>query len=344
MVRLPNWVGDLVMSEPLVASLKESFPRTRLVGMVKPYMVGLADLLGFDIIAPSASIPADALTYMVVRADCAVLLPNSISSALPPFLACVPKRVGYSTFGRRPLLTDPIPYPRDGKKRLPVPMPEYYLGIARRLGAVVKRRFPILPVTEAADKAVRAYLAAYGFDDVPLIAFSPGASYGPSKCWPTEHFARLADMVIEYLGWRVVILCGPRERSIADDIFRNLRNKRAVLNTSTRPVDLAYLPAFLARCRLLVTTDAGPRHIALAVGTPTVTIMGPTDPRYTAYRSRTPQIVLRRYELDCIACHHKVCPRKHECMRGIKAEEVFQVVQQLKGAKKERAVGNIDRN
>jgi len=334
-VRLPNWVGDVVMAEPAVAALRRGLAGVRLIGMVRPNLAGLAEMLGFDLLAPAVSIAADALTYLVTRADCAVLLPNSIASALPPFLACVPRRVGYSTFGRRPLLSDPISYPRDGKRRRPVPMPLYYLRIAGRLGARPIREHPVLPVTEAAMEAVDAYIAAHGFEGMALVAFNPGASYGPSKRWPPEHFAQLADMVTERLGWGVVILCAPNERRLADDIFRHLRNKRMVLNTSSSPVDLAHLPAFLARCRLLVTTDTGPRHIALAVGTPTLTLMGPTDPRYTAYRSPTPQIVLRRYELDCIACHKKVCPRKHECMRQITPMQAFRALLRLKGAKKE---------
>ncbi|RKY18147.1 MAG: lipopolysaccharide heptosyltransferase II [Planctomycetota bacterium] len=336
MVRLPNWVGDVVMSEPALAALRAAFPHARIVGLAKPYLLGLAELLGCDLLEPSVGLLGDTLTYLAAGADCAVLFPNSVSSALPPFLASVPQRVGYATFGRRVLLTEPLAYPRDGKRRRPIPMPLYYLRLVRRLGAEPIRHHPRLKVTSNAAEAVNAYLNSRGFGSVPLVAFNPGASYGPSKLWLTGHFARLADIIVERLGYGVVLLCGPKERHLADDIFRQVRNKRSVLNTSSCVVDLAHLPALLSRCCALVTTDTGPRHIALAVSTPTVTLMGPNDPRYTAYRTPTPQVVIRRYELDCIGCQKKVCPRgSNECMRRISPEQVFDALRRLQRAKQQ---------
>ncbi len=329
-LRLPNWVGDVVMAEPAASAVRDAFPSTPLLALARRHLFDLLEPGTFDELIPSRGPLADTIAVRRARPSACVLFPNSVASALPPFFAGVPRRVGYATFGRRPLLSEPLPYPHaPGGARTPVPMPRYYAALARRLGADVSRTRPRLSVRPEAAQRLQRHLAARGFENRALLALNPGASYGASKLWPPEHFARLADAVCETSDLAPVILCAPSEKHIADAVHERMRHKARTLNTAEEPLDLSELKALLARAEALVTTDTGPRHIALALDTPCVVLMGPTDPRYTDYAPPGAEIVLRRAELPCIGCHYKECPRDHACMRGITPEEALAALRSL---------------
>jgi heptosyltransferase-2 len=158
-----------------------------------------------------------------------------------------------------------------------------------------------------------------------VVGLNPGASFGPSKLWTPEGFARVSDLVQTELGARTVLLCGPGEEALADAI--TARAKEPIIDTSRDVIPLDLLKSVVARLDALVTTDTGPRHFAAALDVPVVVIMGPTDPRYTETNLGSTR-VLRRIE-DCAPCHKKVCDTDHRCMRGITGEEVFASLKEL---------------
>lgn len=155
-----------------------------------------------------------------------------------------------------------------------------------------------------------------------MIGLNPGAKFGSSKLWLPEHFAALIDRITEETDAVSVLFCAPSEKEMVKRILSLTERKERVLDTSKEIVGLSMLKAFVERLSALVTTDTGPRHIAVAFDIPTVVVMGPTDPRYTA-KHLEKQVVLRAENLDCIACHKKVCPKRQECMRLITPEMVF---------------------
>jgi len=158
-----------------------------------------------------------------------------------------------------------------------------------------------------------------------VIGLNPGASFGSSKCWPTENFAELAELCERRLSAKIVLFSGPGEEDIARAIIT--QNHAKIIDTSQDGIDLELLKPLIRRCNLLITNDTGPRHYAVAFDVPVVVIMGPTDPRYT--NSNLDNTIVLRKELPCSPCHKKVCPRQHECMTGITANEVFGAAEKL---------------
>jgi len=331
-VRCPNWVGDIVMATPVFDCLSKNLPQTRIIGVLKNSAQGiLRDGPWFDGFVDGSDKTWAGFRRMqsqirTVGPDAAILLTNSIRSALTMRLSCVRRIYGYRREWRNLLLTGGPTASRDGKV-VPIPMAQYYLEICRWLDLdLPERPRPTLFVGQAVQQRADALLAKYGIaEDDFLIGFNPGASFGASKCWPAEHFAELAALCRESFGGKIVLFSGPGEEDIIQAILD--RTSVEIIDTRADRVDLELLKPLVKRCNLFVTNDTGPRHYAVAFDVPTVVIMGPTDPRYTnANLDRT--IVVRK-ELDCSPCHLKVCPRQHECMREIRPAEVLSAAERL---------------
>jgi heptosyltransferase-2 len=205
-------------------------------------------------------------------------------------------------------------------------MVDYYMEICRWLGLSIQDVIkPSLFISESTQKRGDQLLDRYGIEpDGMVIGMSPGAKFGSSKCWPAEYFAELAELLTKRWECKILLFAGPGEGDIAKSIIE--ASKASIINTFPDN-DLAVLKHLIKRCRLLVTTDAGPRHYAVAFDVPVVVLMGPTDPRYTA--SNLEKTIVLRRELACSPCYKKRCPYDHACMRGILPEEVLQESEKL---------------
>jgi len=262
------------------------------------------------------------------RPDAAILLTNSLRSALTMKLSGVKTVYGYRREWRGPLLAGGPAVPRNAQGIVPIPMVDYYLEVCRFLNleipAVVK---PKLFIGEALRQRGEMLLQRCGIDESDfVIGLNPGASFGASKCWPAEYFAELADQCKEHLGTKVVIFSGPGEEAIVQTIQD--RAKAHLIDLRDKGVDLESLKPLVQRCNLMITNDTGPRHYAVAFDVPTVVIMGPTDPRFTA--SNLEHTIVVRKELPCSPCHKKICPlQHHKCMREITPGEVFAAAEAL---------------
>jgi heptosyltransferase-2 len=332
-VRCPNWVGDIVMATPVFECLRTNLPRTRIIGVLKKSSQGiLRDSPWFDGFVDLGDKSWTNFRHMQARLrevqpDVAILLTNSLRSALTMRLGGVKTLYGYRREWRAPLLAGGPGATRNGHGIVPIPMTDYYLEICRWLGLELPAQSkPRLFVGDALRRRGDALLTQYGVTPADLlVGLNPGASFGASKCWPAEHFAQVARMCRETLGAKVIIFSGPGEGDIVQAILDAAQTD--LIDTRPDRVDLELLKPLVQRCNLMITNDTGPRHYAVALDVPTVVIMGPTDPRYTnANLDRT--IVVRK-ELDCSPCHKKVCPRQHECMKEIKPAEVFAAAQSL---------------
>jgi len=331
-VRCPNWVGDIVMATPVFDCLRQNLPKARIIGVMKRSAQGIVrDGPWFDELVDGndktwAGFQQMRRQLKALSPEAAILLTNSIRSALTMRLSGVRRVYGYRREWRNWLLTGGPTASRHGTIT-PIPMGEYYLEICRWLDLDLPRRpRPTLFVGERLRQRADALLAKFGIAPTDLlVGFNPGASFGSSKCWPPEYFAELAQLCQTNLGARIILFSGPGEEDIIQAILD--RTKAEVIDTRADKVDLELLKPLVQRCNLFVTNDTGPRHYAVAFDVPTVVLMGSTDPRYTAANlERT--AVLRR-ELDCSPCHKKVCPRQHECMTGIRPAEVFAAAERL---------------
>ncbi|NNL84058.1 MAG: lipopolysaccharide heptosyltransferase II [Myxococcales bacterium] len=259
--------------------------------------------------------------------DWAVCFPDATRAALLPALAGIPLRIGYAREPlRRRLLTRALDPPRQNGRRVPISMIERYLRITRALGCDDAGDATELRVASSADARVRERLRAEGLDDPDgYFVMTPGASFGASKLWPPEHFAAACDQLSERLELRGVLAPGPGEEVIARAIRAAARSKPIALCS---PIGgLGELVALLARTRLLVTNDTGPRHIAVALGRPVVCVIGPTDSRHTDHLLDRQRVL--REDVACSPCHRKVCPIDHRCMTELRPERVVRAAEEL---------------
>ena len=336
-VRAPNWVGDLVMATAAFARIRAGFADAHVACGVRPYLRSLLDGSAFfdEVLdAPRAASPRalwrQARELRRHRFDLAIVLPNSPETALAPLLAGVPERLGYRQ-GRPGLLNLGLRAPsarrwwrRWGPRRVPEPMPEYW---DRLLDVLSLPKMPLvtsLAITPAERDAGDAWLRARGVGSGErLLALNAGASFGASKLWEPDRFVAVARH-FGARGMRPLFLSGPGEV----EMVRALAAESDALAAIDPVLPVGMLKPLLARAALLVTTDSGPRHVALALGVPVVCMVGPNDRRYTDY-ALDRQVVLRK-DLPCSPCHRKVCPLGHRnCMRWITVEEVVAAVEEL---------------
>ena len=332
---LPNWLGDLVMATPVLRAMRGKFgENARLVGIMRPY---LADVLAgtdwldeqwfFNPHSKDHSQRAWAVANRMRRErfDLAVLLTNSLRPALMAWWAGAKHRVGYVRYGRGPLLTDKIYPRRAGGHIIPEPMVETYLTIADALGCGHESARLELAVTASENLSADGVFNRLGLRrDGRLILLNSSGAYGAAKLWPVEYFGELARRVTKQCNHDVLVMCGPNERTIANDIVKYSDSPR-VFSMADQPLDLGTAKACIQRGRLMVSTDSGPRHVAAALGKPLVTLYGPMLPVWG--ENPTQRAINLMLELDCIGCHKRACPLgHHRCMRELTVDMVFAAI------------------
>ena len=332
-IRCPNWVGDIVMAIPALDCFRNSFPNTKIIGIVKKNAQGiLRDGPWFDGFIDCEDKSWAGFRRMTkqirsYKADIAVILIHSVRSVLGVWLGGVKNIYGYRQNFRRIFLKGgPKPVRIDHRNVL-MSTTESYLEICRWLGLEVPQKVkPRLFIGREILKRAESLFQKYGIKENDLvIGLNPGASFGSSKCWPAEHFAELAELCEKELGAKILLFSGPGEESIAEAVIN--KSDADIIDTRNDKVDLEMLKPFIQRCNLLITNDTGPRHYAVALDIPVVVIMGPTNPAYTA--TNLDNTVVIRKEMDCSPCHKKVCPKDHQCMTKITATEVFLAAKKL---------------
>lgn len=340
LVRMPNWLGDVVMATPLLRTLRESQPRARLDILVQPG--GAAVLEGLDlfddvVLYRKSEHRGLGGTLRIARElrrrryDLAVCCPNSMSSALVLFCARIPRRLGWSYGGRGVLLTDKLRPEMSGHRRVARPMPQYYLDLARYLGCEVLSDRTLLTSTPAGDDEAARFLEERGVPaSADLVGFNVGAAFGPSKHWTPKGWAGVAAGLRQARGMRPIVLCGPGEEALGREIEEAVGGD--VIRTSDAVLTLAGLKGMVKRLALMVTTDTGPRHFALAMDVPTVCVMGSTNPRMTDQPGTRSEVIRLDPPLDCMPCHEKVCPlAHHRCLEDLTAAPVLAAVERVLG-------------
>ena len=334
-VLAPSWIGDTAMAAPFLASLRAAFPEARIEAVATPWTAGLLErfpwLDAVHRVGGEGSRWAGAWSLRRRlgggSAEAVWLLANSFRSALLGRWIGGRRLIGYATDGRGWLLTRAVAPPPESP---PPHLVDYYLGILEGAGVRPSVREVRLPVQEEDARAAEDLLAEVGGADArPLVGLHPGAFFGESKTWPAGEFARLARRLAREAGARVVVLGGAGESEMAAKVCREAEGAAASLAGRD---NLRILPALLGRLDALVAGDTGPLHVAALVGTPTVALFGPTDPRRTAPRG-APHRVIRR-ELECSPCFERACPLgHHRCMNDIGADEVAAEVVSLLSAR-----------
>lgn len=345
---LPRWVGDLVMSTPMLRAVAEHFGeareagQTRITGVMKPHLAALLDGTGWlDGVVPydrrsrnpDHRFRAVARRLRQDRADAMLLVPNSLSSAALAYAAGAKRRIGIARHWRRWLLTDPLAPPRKGLRIEASSTAEHAMRLAERLGVPtgpLRLQLATTPEDEAlADEVLgRCFPGWQSGDDGPLVVFNDNGAYGPSKSWGGERFGGLARLALEQLpGSRVLVHCGPGDRDEARQLVTAAGQPGVASLADEAKLPFGLAKALIRRAAVVVTTDSGPRHIAAAFDRPTVVLHGPMDPRLS--RSDHPSLIEMRRDLPCSPCGRRTCPLgHHDCMRLLSVEDVGQAMVQ----------------
>jgi heptosyltransferase III len=155
-----------------------------------------------------------------------------------------------------------------------------------------------------------------------IIGFAPAHRH-PIRAWSPEQFIETGKKLAEK-DFRILLLGGPGEKDFLNGIARGI-GKSAMVKEASSVLELA---AWIAQCQAFLANDNGPQKIAMALGVPSLTIFGPTNPK-TINPNRSPHFALRDETLFCIGCERKTCPYQHECMRNIAPDQVFQKLTSL---------------
>lgn len=326
-VRLPNWLGDTVMALPALAGLRSARPDALViaVGPWAPLLRGqaVADVL-LDYPRAGHERRKVGVALRAMRPDAAVLLPNSFESALAARRWGARIRLGYDTDMRRPLLTHVLDLPSPRRHQ-----GEEYAGILQAAGIPVESERPQwrLGHDGPADAGVTTLLAEAGCAGAgPLVGLHLGAAFGASKLWPPASYAELVGRLAER-GLEPLLIGSPADTAVAEAVSALAGKPIASTVGRDRP---ELLPGLLARLGCLVSSDTGVAHLAAALGVPTVTLFGPTDPRLTAPRGRWGRSIEGR--APCAPCFLPRCPIDHVCMRAISVDSVAAAVQEASAA------------
>ncbi len=312
-LRLPSWLGDVVMAGPAVQAIAAARPGAEVVAAVRPPLQGLAALLpGVDRTVsigrergPGGVLHA-ARAYDGLDAGAIVLFPRGARAMLAPRLARVPVRLGFGAPLQRRLLTHAIEGWRPWRK---VHRTRWFGLLARPFGAA-PTDVPVLAPPAALREEARRLLRSLGRrGDGPLVALEPGAAYGEAKCWPRTSFAGLAARLVAN-GREVLVVGSAATAPIEAVIARRAR----ILRAAGRTPDLGLLAACLAEADLVVANDTGPMHVAAAVGTPVLALFGATDPAVSGPAGSGPRRILWR-PAPCSPCFLRTCVVEgHPCL------------------------------
>lgn len=323
----PNWLGDAVHSLPAVHAVRKGIPKAKITVIARAHC---ADVYrGCPDIDDCVPVPGSSLTgrfreysrLRSLRFDLAILFPNSFESALMALAIGIPHRIGYRRDLRSFLLTRSI----DSGDRHRIHRIDYYMRLLTLLGLEEGERIFPFHISEEEEKAAENLLAEQGVSpDKPMAAIHFGAAFGTAKAWPLERYAELCDRLADRLRVRVAVFGGPSELALLPRFQGSLRSNPIILVGKT---PLKVLAALIRRCGLFVSHDTGPLHLAYALGTPTVTLFGPTHPSVSEPQGEHHVSLYKNVE--CSPCWKRHCPIDHRCMTRITVEEVVATAESL---------------
>ncbi|MBT3509469.1 MAG: lipopolysaccharide heptosyltransferase I [Nitrospina sp.] len=328
-------LGDVVHTLPVAATIRKSLPNATIVWMVEErfqdILKGNPDI---DQVIPirtkvwrknwnRQSLSEILKTIKTLRQhkfDLVLDLHGLIKSGIIARLSGAPARAGFHRNNCKEKINalftnQKSPYTAGG-----IHVVDMYLEILQTaLGSVEKTKLFPLQIPDEADKKIARY-----FDEDlthrPIIGINPGAGF-ETKQWELARFAELADRISAELGYSVLLTWGPGEKTKAQQISTHMKQKCWI----APPTSILESIGLYKRMTLLVSCDSGPLHLAAALGIPTVSIFGPTDPaRNGAYGVNHATV----YKvLSCSFCWKKTCPLgTKECMNRVTSDEVFEAV------------------
>jgi heptosyltransferase II len=356
LVRGVNWLGDAVMTTPALLRLREKFPEANIT-LLTPEK--LKDLWRqHPAINETISFKSGELLLSVSRRlreykfDLALVFPNSPRSAMEVWLGMVPQRIGYARPWRNFFLTQAVA-PRAGNVKMrkrsigeikslvtanesriggtPVLLSSAhqiyeYLHLVSALGTNPE---PLPPKLFVTPEEIEATTKKFGLDKIsnPIFGLNPGAEYGPAKRWPIDKFIAAAKQIQQRTNCVWILFGGKGDTVLTSQIASAIHDSRFTIHDLAGKTSLRELMSLLKLCRVLLTNDTGPMHVAAALGTPVVALFGSTSPELTGPGlPGDPRNRLLKSEASCSPCFLRECPIDFRCLNGIHVEQAVAAV------------------
>lgn len=323
LVIAPSWVGDTMLIQPMLVRLKQRHPDC-MIDVLAPAVTEefLREIpeVNYTITNPflhgSLQLTARFSLALELRGrayDQAIVLPNSLKSALIPFFAGIPLRTGFVGEMRYGLLNDAR---KLNKHALPL-MVERFAQLAEAPKDAISRPLP-QPYLLISDEQRQTILSKFNLNlKQPVAVFCPGAEYGPAKRWPIPYFAELAQK-LQQQGYQVWIVGSKKDQETGDKIV-------ALGNVNTRNLcgstNLPEVIALLSCASLVVSNDSGLMHLAAALDRPMLALYGSSSPNFTPPLSHQAQVL--KIDIPCSPCFKRECPLGHfKCMNNLTPQMV----------------------
>jgi len=331
-IRVNNWIGDVVMISPAMRAIRAHFREARIAILAKRWVLETLrgdpfydDLIEYDNAGTHRGIAGRlrlAAALRRERFDLAILFQKAFDAAALALLGGARFRIGYATDARSWLLTHPLKPPPSETHHV-----EVFLGIARALGCPIIDALPSFHLSAGDRAEAGSLLDAAGFSGLrPLVTLHPGASKEP-RAWHPDRFTDLGRRLAERNGARIILLGSTDERRLLERIAGGIPRDVVLLPAPGLRIKVA--AAIVERCHLFVGNDSGPMHMAAALGVPTVAIFGPGTPRRTAPLASRGRIVSLTKDYPCSPCRQdffRECPAspagKPFCLEEIQIDEV----------------------
>lgn len=331
-VRMPNWLGDLVMATPILADLRHHYKDAQITAMcqsnisaVLKHDPNINELFSYK--RPSGWVRRTQHFEIIEplqngKYDLGVILTNSFSSAWWFWRGNVRNRMGFKGNLRSLLLNKAVDFPANMATQHLVLT---YKALLEPLGIPVSDTPPKLYVTAEEKKAAHDLLVTHGA--LPgtniIIGINPGAAFGSAKCWLPERFQELTLHLLKKPNVTVVYFGDPAGAPLVNDICKGLPPN--VINLAGKTT-IRELIALIELCSIFLTNDSGPMHIAAALGIPLLALFGSTsDVKTGPYGSGK---VIHKH-VECSPCYKRTCPIDFRCMTRIGVDEVYNELEEL---------------
>ncbi|MEO8361116.1 MAG: lipopolysaccharide heptosyltransferase II [Vicinamibacteria bacterium] len=312
-IRAPNWLGDVILSLPAVRDVRRAFPGARISVMARPSVAALYEAVPeIDAVITASGFVQEVRSVRSAhsRFDLAILLTNSMGTALAVAVAGVPERWGYATEGRSALLTRSAPVPASVRGRSQV---DYYRAMLAAMGVSTSDGLDTSLTPLPAWKGAARGLLGEG----RIVGIAPGAAKGSAKQWLPDRFAETADRLSAELGARAVLVGAPADGPAAQAVASAMSSTPINLCGQT---DLRTFVGVISCLDALVANDSGAMHLGAALGIPTLGVFGPTMADETHPVGK--KAVYVRGVAECSPCKHVDCPIDHRCMTSVSSSVV----------------------